>query len=277
MDNLGYYHPMVVHFALGLLVAGVLLRLLSLSGRFAFAGPAALVLVLAGTLSAVGAAFTGTAAHGPVERVPGAAEAVTDHEEWGEWARDAFLVMAALEIGALVARRFGREKQALMAAAAVGIVGLGCLLYTGLLGGRLVYSYAGGVGIRSGDPADVDRLLVAAIYHRSQADRKAGRGGDAARLLEEAVRRYPGDLGIQLLVAESKLLDLKDPGAAVELLSHLSVPKDERRLRTRHAFLLADALEAAGQKDAARAALQTLASDYPDNPRVKKRLEALGK
>ena len=277
MTNLGYYHPIVVHFAIGLLVAGVLLRCLSLTGRVAFAGPAARVLLLVGAVAAVAAAASGTAAHGPVERVPGSAEAVGDHEHWGEWTRDAFLAVVAVEALALLLTRWGKEKAALGASAVLGLFGLGCLLYAGQLGGRLVYSYAGGVGIRSGDPSDVDRLLLAALYHRSQADRKAGRPQDAARLAEEAARRFPGDLGVQLMVAESKLVDLKDTAGALDLLSHLSVPKEERRLRFRHVFLLADALEAAGQKDAARAALQSMLSESPGNERIRKRLEALGK
>ena len=276
MENLGYFHPVVVHFALGLLTAGVLFRLVSLTGRAPFAGPAALSLIVLGTAAAALAVASGEAAHGPVERVPGAAAAVLAHEEWGERARTAFFVVLGAEALALVLRRFGREKPARWLAAAVGTGALASLMYAGYLGGQLVYSYAGGVGIRTGDPADVDRLLVAAIYHRSQADRKAGRGDDAARLLEEAARRYPGDLGIQLLVAESKLLDLKDPAATVGMLSHLSVPRGERRLRLRHAFLLADALVASGQKDAARATLQTLRTDYPEDERVRRRLEELG-
>src|SRR6266540_2605787 len=251
MDNLGYYHPAIVHFAIGLLAAGVLLRWASLTRRLAFAGPAALVLLVLGTAAAVTSVQTGTAAHGPVERVPGAAPAVQEHEEWGQRTANAFLLVLLVEVVAVVLARWGRQEPALVVSAVIGRVGLGALLYAGHLGGRLVYSYAGGVGIRTGDPADVDRLL------------------------EEAVRRYPADLGIQLLVAESKLIDLKDTAGAVELLSRLAVPREDRRLRLRHGFLLADALEAAGQKDAARATMQGLRTDYPDNDRVKKRLEAM--
>jgi uncharacterized membrane protein len=277
MDNLGFYHPIVVHFALGLLAAGVLFRLASLTGRLAFAGAAARTLLVVGTVAAAASVLTGDAGHGPVERVPGSAAAVGEHEHWGERSRNAFLLVVALEVGAVVLRRWGRERAALIASGVIGLLGLGCLMYAGHLGGRLVYSYAGGVGIRTGDPADLDRLVVAAIYHRSQADRKAGRGEDAARLIEEAARRYPGDPGIQILSAESKLLDLKDAAGAVETLSHLSIPKEDRRLRMRHGMLMADALEAAGQADAARAFLQVLSTEYPQNERLQKRLLAVGK
>ena len=45
---------------------------------------------------------------------------------------------------------------------------------------KLVYAYAGGVGIRSGDPADVERLLLAGLYNEAQAERKAGRLNESA-------------------------------------------------------------------------------------------------
>ena len=79
MPSLGPYHPIVVHFAIGFLIAGVILRGLSLTGRAAFAGPAALGLILAGTLASKLAVESGLAAHGPVERIPGVASAVVEH------------------------------------------------------------------------------------------------------------------------------------------------------------------------------------------------------
>src|SRR2546427_12782638 len=196
MDNLGYYHPAVVHFAIGLLAAGVLLRWASLTRRLAFAGPAALLLLVLGTAAAVTSVQTGTAADGPVERVPGSAPAVQEHEEWGKRTSNVFLLVLLVEVVAVVLARWGRQEPALIVSAVIGLVGLGALLYAGHLGGRLVYSYAGGGGIRTGDPADLDRLLVAAVYHRSQADPEAGRGPDGGRPLEEGGGRHPAVLRI---------------------------------------------------------------------------------
>src|SRR6266581_3881176 len=102
MPNLASWHPQIVHFAIVLLVAGVLFRWISLTGRAAFTGPAAAVLLLAGTVAAMLAVQSGTDAHGPVERVPGARTAVMEHEEWGERTRHMLLVVAALEIAALI-------------------------------------------------------------------------------------------------------------------------------------------------------------------------------
>src|ERR1700741_649068 len=105
MPNLAVYHPIIVHFAIALLIVGVIFRWISLAtahrGRALFTGPAAATLLLAGTAAAYLAAKSGTDAHGPVERIPGAREAVMEHEEAGEWARDVFLVVAALELIAL--------------------------------------------------------------------------------------------------------------------------------------------------------------------------------
>ena len=83
--SLASLHPQIVHFVIALLFCGVVFRWLSVvgSGRLAFTGPAAAVLLLIGTAAAVLAVRSGLAAYGPVERVPGARAAVQDHEAWG--------------------------------------------------------------------------------------------------------------------------------------------------------------------------------------------------
>ena len=73
---MAYYHPQFVHFTIALLVVGVVFRIISLIGRPAFVSPAAVSLLLAGTLAAALAVQSGVAAHGPVERIPGARQAV---------------------------------------------------------------------------------------------------------------------------------------------------------------------------------------------------------
>jgi uncharacterized membrane protein len=273
MPNIGYYHPVIVHFAVAFLIAGVLFRLLSLTGRAKFAGPAASVLLLAGTLSAVAAVRSGDDAHGPAERVPGARAAVVEHEELGERARNVFLAVALLEILALVLARKGKERFALAASGVVGLVGLFFLYEAAEHGGELVYSYAGGVGVRTGAEEDVSRLLLAGIYHQAQIDRKNGRPEEAARLVELASERHPDDVEVQLLAAESLILDRKDPSAALEALARIAT--DEARLEIRKGMLEADAFLASGNREEARARLLALASEFPDNARVKRRLEDL--
>src|SRR5213080_1372949 len=59
MPDLGFYHPIVIHFAIGLITAGVFLRWLSLTRRGAFAGPAAVTLILLATAATLVAAQSG--------------------------------------------------------------------------------------------------------------------------------------------------------------------------------------------------------------------------
>jgi uncharacterized membrane protein len=272
MPTLASLHPIIVHFAIALLIAGAVLRWLSLTGRVSFASPAAASLLLVGTMAAYFAVQSGTAAHGPVERIPGAAPAVQDHERWGERAQNVFFVVAVAELAALVLARRGKARLALISSAILCVPAALCLFEAAEHGGTLVYSYAGGVGIRTGDPADVGRLLVAAAYNQAQVDRKGGRPADAAAIITVAAGRFPGDPGVQLMAAESALLDKKDSAAALDILGHTVVPQQDARLRVRQGLLTADALEAAGRADAARATLQQLAAAFPDNPRVKQRL-----
>jgi uncharacterized membrane protein len=98
IPNIAYWHPPIAHFVVALLIVGVILRLISLSGRLAFTGPAAALLLLAGTGAAVVAVQSGTDAHGPVERIPGVRNAVAVHEDAGHDTRNVFLVVAALEL-----------------------------------------------------------------------------------------------------------------------------------------------------------------------------------
>jgi uncharacterized membrane protein len=275
MPNIGYFHPQIVHFVVALLFIGVLLRLVSLAGRWAFTGPAAATLLLLGTAAAMVAVRSGTDAHGPVERIPGARNAVTEHEDAGEWARDVFLVVVALEIAALALGNRPARRWALIASGVVGLAGLGAVYKASELGGQLVYKYAGGVGTRYGDSADVQRLLMAGLYQQAMQDRGAERPDAAAQTLELMVQRFPGDPNVQLLRAESQLLDLKDAKAALATLAQISAPADNRLLSTRMAFLKADAYTAAGLKDSARVTLEALSRTLPNNPRIKQRLEQL--
>ncbi|HQZ38121.1 MAG TPA: tetratricopeptide repeat protein [Vicinamibacterales bacterium] len=267
-------HPQIVHFTIVLVIVGVGFRLISLLGRPAFAGPAAATLLILAAVTSVLSVQSGTAAHGPVERVPGARAAVTEHEEWGERARNVVLVIGALELLGLAFGRSPKVRYVHAAAAVLGLVGVFAVYEAGKHGGELVYSYAGGVGIRSGDPKDVERLLLAGLYHQSQADRKAGHGAEAANLAALAARQFPADVEVQLMAAESVLIDQKDPQGAIEALSRIEPAADNRTLRTRRATLLADAYEAAGQRDAAISTLEAIVSAFP-NPRIQQRLDAL--
>jgi uncharacterized membrane protein len=272
---MAYYHPQFVHFAVALLAVGVLFRALSLAGRPAFLAPAALTLLLMGTVAAGLSVQSGTAAREPVERVPGARAMVGEHEEWGIRTRNVFFGVMLLEAIGLAFWKSPKQRLVYAASTAVGLAGLLCLYEAGEHGGRLVYAYAGGVGIRSGDPADVERLLLAGLYNEAVAERKAGRAIDAATLLAMAGERHPSDPEVQLVAAESLLIDRKDPKAALDTLRGISLAADNRALRIRHGLLTADALVAAGQREGAAAVVQGLVTEYPNVPQLEQRLDTL--
>jgi len=273
--TLAALHPQIVHFVIALLFMGVVLRCVSLTGRAAFTGPAAAVLLLVGTVAAVLAVQSGTAAHGPVERVPGARAAVMDHQEWGERTRNIFLVVAALEIAALAPAVSRWRRWVLAASAVVGLGGTVSLYQAADRGGDLVYAYAGGVGIRSGDPADVDRLLVAGLYHEAMLERKQGKPGEAAQLIGQLAQRYPEDTAVRLLAVESLIVDKQDGKAALTALKQFAPGSDSRFLRFRVGLLRADAFAAAGMSDSARIVLQAMAAEFANNRAIQDRLGKL--
>lgn len=277
MPNIAALHPQVVHFVVALIIVGVAFRWLSLVIRQAWLPTAAAVLVALGAIAAVVAVQSGTDAHGPVERVPGARPAVVEHEEWGERARNAFLVLLVFEVvaAALAARQHSRARAAGLVAGVVGLAAVGVLYRAADAGGALVYSYAGGVGIRTGDPADVNRLLIAAAHNQAALDRQSGKMGDAAALMDLVAARFPEQLELQLAQVESIVNDRKAPKDALTRLDSIRVPTDDVRMRVRAGLLRASALAASGDSTAARQVLETLKSEFPTNVQIQRRLTEL--
>ncbi|MDF2772309.1 MAG: hypothetical protein K0S86_1803 [Geminicoccaceae bacterium] len=267
-------HPQVVHFVVALLIVGVLFRVVALTGRLEWTGPAATTLLVIGGAATWLAVESGDAAHGPAERIPGVRDAVEEHEEWGERTRNLFLGVAGLELLALVLRGGGARLVRTVSGLA-GLAGIYVLYEAAEHGGALVYSYAGGVGVRTGNPEDVRRLLTAGLYHESQAARQSGRSEDANRLIQLMIDRNPADATTRLLWAESLLLDRKDPAAALAALDSLTVRADDARLRPRRDMLSADALRASGRMDSARTLLTAAAAQFPANVRLKAKLDSI--
>jgi uncharacterized membrane protein len=276
MPDIARFHPQLVHFVIATGILGVLLRLVSLTGRLAWTRPAGAFLLIIAAGASVVAAEAGDQAHGMAERIPGAREEVHEHEEAGELTRNLFVLVGALELGALALR--GRERVARGLLILSGLVGIGAVaeLYeAGEHGGNVVYSFAGGVGTRTGDTVDVQRLLVAGLYHEARVARQAGRLDEAARLTEELVRQRPDDPGVKLLGAESILRDRKDPAGALAALAAIPAPSNDRFFALRKGMLASEAWQAAGQTDSARAILTALSQEYPQARMVQDALEKL--
>lgn len=274
MPDISALHPQIVHFVVALIIVGVAFRWLSLVVTQPWLPVAAVVLVALGTLAAVFAVRSGGDAHGPVERIPGVRTAVVDHEQWGERARNAFAILLAFEVvaAAFAARQHPRARTAGLVSAMVGLAAVGVLYRAASAGGDLVYAYAGGVGIRSGDPQDVNRLLIAAAHHQAALDRQAGKTAEAAALMELVAGKFPDHLELQLAQVESIINDRQSPLAALASLDGIRVPTDDVRMRVRAGLLRAAALAAAADTNAARQVLETLKSEFPANPQIQQRL-----
>lgn len=277
LPDIGGLHPIVVHFVVSLLFVGVGFRLLSFWPKARFANSAAVLLLVGGAIATVFATESGLDAHGPAERIPGAAQAVRDHEEWGERTRNIFLVVAALEIAGLMLGADSRKKWRVrthVVSVLVGLGGLTSLYETAEHGGILAYSYAGGIGTRTGAVEDVERLLIAGLYHQAHADREAGNAEAAARLFEELARRRPQDPSVQLLHAQSLLIDQDDAESALALLEGIN-PGEEVRMILRKALLTADVYVALDRTDDAIRHLTDLQREFPENERLGSRIDAL--
>lgn len=279
MPSLAQFHPHIVHFVVALLFVGVALRIVSLTGRLKFTNHAALTLLLIGTTAAWFAVKSGVDAHGPVERIPGTRDMVVEHEDDGKTTRNIFLAVAAIELLALAFARkdamLRYARYAHFAAAALGVYGGVELYETAELGGNLVYSYAGGPGLRTGDPKDVERLLLAGLYNQSRLDRKAGKSADAASLVAEMAKRFPADTSIRFLRVESLLLDTKDYRGALTAVDSISFAPTDARNRGRHASYKADIYLALGKPDSARSALAPVVAAFPQNTRLKAKLDSI--
>jgi uncharacterized membrane protein len=279
MPNLAYFHPQVVHFVVVLLIVGVLMRIVSLTGRLRFSDHAAVAALLFGTVAAVLAVRSGTDAHGPVERIPGTRNAVIEHEELGEKARNIFFGVLALEVLALAFRRSESTARyvrfAHVASALVGVYGGFVVYEASEHGGELVYSYAGGPGLRSGKPEDVERLLIAGLYNQSRLDRREGRLAESATLVDEMAKRMPEDTSVQFLRVESLLLDRKDYPRALATIDSITVAPKDARLAPRQATLKADIYLAMGKPDSARAVLDQAIAAFPQNARLKAKRDSI--
>lgn len=274
MPDIGPFHPQIVHFVIALGVVGVLFRLGSLVLRTGWLSPAATTLIVLSAGASVLAKKSGDDTHGKAERIPGVREAVQHHEQWGTRARNALLLLAGVELLGLALSGKRAERPIRFLAAACGLGAGFCIYEAAEHGGEIVYEYAGGVGTRTGNPEDVDRLLVAALYNASRLDRDSGRAEAAARLVEELAVRMPEDTLVRFMAIESKLRDRKDPAGALADLEGFPLPPDHR-MAPRHGLLQAEALVAAGSVDSARVILTGLAQRFPQHQGVKTALERL--
>ncbi len=273
MPNIGFFHPQIVHFVIVGAGLGIFFRWVSLTGKFKWTNPAATALIVIGAAAAYFAVRSGTDAHGVTERIPGAVRAVQEHEEEGIDLRNLLLVIGALELAFLVPALAKWRKFGMMATAALGVWGAFEIYETGQAGGELVYSYAGGIGTRSGDTTDVNNLLKAGLYHRAALSRAQKNDAGAAAGYAELAAKFPEDQTAQIMGAESLIIDKKDFAEALTALAKIPMPADTARTYRRYQLAKVDAYIGAGKKDSARMILEPMAAKAPTNKALQDRLE----
>lgn len=273
MPNIGFYHPQIVHFVIVGAGIGLFFRWVSLTGKVKWTDGAAVSLIVMGTIAAWASVQSGTDAHGVAERIPGAVRAVQVHEEEGIELRNLLSVIALLELALLVPALAKWRKYGLMATAALGVWGAFGIYETGKLGGELVYSYAGGIGTRSGDSTDINRLVMAATYDRAMLSRTQKNDAGAAAGFAELAAKFPEDKTVQIMNAESMITDKKDFAGATAALAKMGPPPDTARTYNRYQIARANAYFGAGKKDSARMVLEPLAAKMPTNKRIQDLME----
>jgi len=294
MPFIGPYHPQIVHFVIVPLILGLPLYVLGLVlKRPRYFWPMASILLVVGTVSAWLSVKSGAEAHELAESIPGVAQAVRTHEDLGHDTRNIFTGILIVELLAIAAAwrtgqlggGEGREKSSSalrhaptvlrVVVAASWVWGAWVVYETGEHGGDLVYSYAGGVGVRTGKPQDVGHLLMAGLYNESRLERRDGGNAGAARLVDMMVAQFPDDPDVKMLKVESLIVDLKDGRGALELLATLS-SSNNPRTQIRKALYESDAYALLSMPDSARAALKSLPERFQQSRMVKDRLEKLG-
>ena len=131
-------HPAIVHFPIALAVVGALAEVVHLVLRkpwLRWMGPILLTVALMG---AVGAYFTGNAAEDAVEDQGVPEKAIGGHEQSGT------IAMASIALAALLSWATRPKDRGLPVAAAVAVIAAGITIYTGFLGGELVYVHGAG-------------------------------------------------------------------------------------------------------------------------------------
>ncbi len=300
MPDIGSFHPQIVHFVVVGGVLGLPLYWLAFVPRFRALRLTGTILLIVATVGAWAAVRSGREAHELAERIPGAAAAVHRHEELGEDTRSIFTGVLLLELVALglawKARAPGRSLMdvgvgesgapdpspirfaIVIMRVLVGITwafGAIVLFEAAQKGGDVVFNYAGGVGMRRGNPDDVQRLLIAGLYDQSRVDRKNGDHDGAARLVREMLRLEPDSAQVRLLWVESLLEDRKDPRAALAALDSIEVGPRDLRTRFGVALSRAASYQMLGKPDSARAALDALPERFRQSRMVQERMKRI--
>lgn len=128
-------HPVVVHFPIALLMAGVLLELIGWIGRRESAKQAAVWVLVLGALGGLAAIGSGLMAKAEALEEGAPRMPINTHHLYGSVAVTLFVLLALVRLA--LKRRMGVGVLVVYLLAA--IAGVALVAYTGYTGGRLVY------------------------------------------------------------------------------------------------------------------------------------------
>jgi len=155
MEFLAEFHPPVVHFAIAMVIMGVLFDIAGFVLRKESLKHAGFWSMMVGVIAVWGAAITGHQAEELVEHAVEGTKAykvLEEHEELGE-----ILPWAVSAIGLLRLFLFFKKNNLLFAAYLIaGLAVAGAVGFQGKIGGKLVYEY--GVGIKTKVPQQIDQF-----------------------------------------------------------------------------------------------------------------------
>lgn len=143
-----YWHPVVVHFPIALLLFGAAMAVVyAVVGRAFWRGVTLLAFAV-GTLGAWAAVQSGETIHDAVEGTPIVEELVERHEEFGEWALwlgvATSLLLLGIEVWNRRANRDAADPVALrLAVLALALAAAALVARAGHLGGLMVWGVAG--------------------------------------------------------------------------------------------------------------------------------------
>lgn len=151
-------HPALVHFPIVLILLGTVVAMAAVFYRCWHLPWIAAGLLVAGSLGAVAATWSGGSDAEIVGEVsPRADQILEQHEEWGERTRNFALVAAALAVATASTSRFRKTTFSLgIATALMALVSSYAVAETGHYGGQLVYKHAVGINTAAGANPAID-------------------------------------------------------------------------------------------------------------------------
>jgi len=148
MIDITHIHPMLVHFPIALLIAGLFSDILGLFVKKEFFTRAGFYLLILGTLGAIAAVITGLMAGDGIESGP-LKDAVEMHEDAGLLTLWLAVITSAFRIILVMLKKYqgGLKMLALVLFLATVL----SVARTGFYGGELVYKHAAGVEFSLGN------------------------------------------------------------------------------------------------------------------------------